>query len=254
MTAITATNTATNTAAAAIGNTETRFLPMVGKTGKVSATSEKVALVLNNVNRDGLTALARDGKGAIGAQARKAVLGSAFGLPQMRAAARLERDQWGNALSLLVGEYGPQSLNRATMRGRDGTLAYLKAVERAALVRFDAAETAAQQERAMKAVQAIRADLDCMVHLVGVAEAEIMAQRAAPAVTAAAPAVTAPAAAVTAPAAAAAAVTAPAAAAVTAPAAAVTAPPAAAVTAPAAAAPAAAPAAKAGKAKKRAIA
>ena len=170
------------------------FLPVAGKNGKVSATSEKVALVLNNVNRDGLTALARDGKGAIGTQARKAVLGSAFGLPQMRVASRLERDQWGNALSLLVGEYGPQYLNRATMRGRDGTVVYLQAVERALLVRFDGAETAAAQARAMKAVQAVRADLDVMVNLVGVAEAEIAALRAAaPAVEA--PAVEAPAAA-----------------------------------------------------------
>ena len=172
------------------------FLPTIGKTGKVSATSEKVALVLNNVNRDGLTALARDGKGAIGAQARKAVLGSAFGLPQIRVASRLERDQWGNALSLLVGEYGPQYLNRATMRGRDGTVAYLQAVERAALVRFDGAETPAQQEKAMKAVNAIRADLDVMVNLVSVAEAEIMAQRSIVAPVAA----TEPAAAVEAPA------------------------------------------------------
>ena len=189
-----------NTTTAAAAPT---FLPMVGKTGKVSATSEKVALVLNNVNREGLTALARDGKGAIGAQARKAVLGSAFGLPQVRVASRLERDQWGNALSLLVGEYGPQYLNRATMRGRDGTVAYLKAVERAALVRFDGAETVAQQERAMKAVNAIRADLDVMVNLVGVAEAEIMAQRAIVApvaeVTAPVAEVTAPVAEVTAP-------------------------------------------------------
>ena len=206
MTAITtAITTATATATATTTTTATAptFLPMVGKTGKVSATSEKVALVLNNVNREGLTALARDAKGAIGAQARKAVLGSAFGLPQIRVAARLERDQWGNALSLFVGEYGPQYLNRATMRGRDGTVAYLQAVERAALVRFDGAETPAQQDRAMKAVNAIRADLGIMVNLVGVAENEIMAQRAiaAPVAEVAAPAaeVTAPVAEVTAP-------------------------------------------------------
>ena len=169
------------------------FLPMIGKTGKVSATSEKVALMLNNVNRDGLTALARDAKGAIGAQARKAVLGSAFGLPQVRVATRLERDQWGNALSLLVGEYGPQFLNRATMRGRAGTVAYLQAVERASLVRFDGAETVAQQERAMKAVQAVRADLDIMVNLVAVAEAEIAGLLASKAPAVEAPAVEAPA-------------------------------------------------------------
>jgi hypothetical protein len=187
--------TATTTTTA-ITATNERFLPTIGKTGKVSATAEKVALTLNSVNRDGLTALARDGKGAIGAQARKAVLGSAFGLPQIRVASRLERDQWGNALSLLVGEYGPQYLNRTTMRGRDGTVSYLQAVERAALVRFDVAETPAQQERAMKAVQAIRADLDVMVNLVNVAEAEIMAQRA---VTAPVADVTAPVADVTAP-------------------------------------------------------
>ena len=181
----TTTTTTTTTASSS-------FLPMVGKNGKVSATSEKVALVLNNVNREGLTALARDGKGAIGSQARKAVLGSAFGLPQIRVATRLERDQWGNALSLLVGEYGPQYLNRATMRGRDGTVAYLQAVERALLVRFDSAETPAQQDRAMTAVNAVRADLGVLVNLVGVAEAEIMAQRSI--VAPAAPAVTAPAA------------------------------------------------------------
>ena len=179
------------------------FLPTIGKNGKVSATSEKVALVLNSVDSNGLVALARDAKGAIGAQARKAVLGSAFGLPQIRVATRLERDQWGNALSLLVGEHGPQYLNRATMRGRDGTVAYLKAVERAALVRFDGAETPTQQEKAMKAVNAIRADLDVMVNLVAVAEAEIMAQRAivAPAAAVAAPVaeVTAPVAEVAAP-------------------------------------------------------
>ena len=178
-------------------NTTATFLPTIGKNGKVSATSEKVALMLNNVNRDGLTALARDAKGAIGAQARKAVLGSAFGLPQMRVATRLERDQWGNALSLLVGEYGPQFLNRATMRGRAGTVAYLQAVERAALVRFDGAETAAQQERAMKAVQAVRADLDIMVNLVSIAEAEIMSQRS---ITAPVAEVSAPVAEVSAPA------------------------------------------------------
>ena len=197
------TNTTTTTTPATTTDSAPTFLPTIGKTGKVSATSEKVALVLNNVNREGLTALARDAKGAIGAQARKAVLGSAFGLPQIRVASRLERDQWGNALSLLVGEYGPQYLNRATMRGRDGTVAYLKAVERAALVRFDGAETPAQQERAMKAVKAIRADLDVMVNLVAVAENEIMAQRAIVApvaeVTAPVAEVTAPVAEVTAP-------------------------------------------------------
>ena len=187
-------NTTTTTTTTATTTTAPTFLPTIGKTGKVSATSEKVALVLNTVNKDGLTALARDAKGAIGAQARKAVLGSAFGLPQIRVATRLERDQWGNALSLLVGEYGPQYLNRTTMRGRDGTVAYLQAVERAALVRFDGAETPAQQERAVKAVNAIRADLDIMVNLVGVAENEIMAQRAIVAPVAAAAAAAEPAA------------------------------------------------------------
>ena len=86
------TNTTTTTTPATTTDSAPTFLPTIGKTGKVSATSEKVALVLNNVNREGLTALARDAKGAIGAQARKAVLGSAFGLPQIRVASRLERD------------------------------------------------------------------------------------------------------------------------------------------------------------------
>ena len=106
-------------------------------------------------------------------------MGGAFGLPQLRVAESLNRDQWGNALALLVGEYGPQSFNRSTMRGRAGCALYLQAVERAALVRFDGAETVVAQDRAMKAVDAVRADLAHIQRLIAVVEAEIMAERAA---------------------------------------------------------------------------
>ena len=159
--------------------TTAKFFPAIGKNGKVSATAEKIALTLNSVDRDGLTALARDGKGTIGAQARAVILGGAFGLPQLRVAESLNRDQWGNALSLLVGEYGPQAFNRSTMRGRAGCSLYLQAVERAALVRFDGAETVVAQDRAMKAVDAVRADIAHVARLIAVVEAEIMAERAA---------------------------------------------------------------------------
>ena len=167
-----------------------KFFPAIGKNGKVSATAEKIAMTLNSVNRDGLTALARDGKGTIGAQARAVILGGAFGLPQLRVAEALSRDQWGNALALLVGEYGPQSFNRSTMRGRAGCALYLQAVERAALVRFDGAETVVAQDRAMKAVDAVRADLAHIQRLVAAVEADMMADRAAGII---APAVDAPA-------------------------------------------------------------
>ena len=170
MNAITSTSTSTSAP---------KFFPTIGKNGKVSATAEKIALTLNSVNKDGLTALARDAKGAIGTQARAAILGAAFGLPQLRVAESLNRDQWGNALALLVGEYGPQSFNRATMRGRAGCSLYLQAVERAALVRFDGAETPVAQKRAMDAVEAVRADMAHIGRLVAVVEAEMMAERAA---------------------------------------------------------------------------
>ena len=156
-----------------------KFFPSIGKNGKVSATAEKTALILNSVDKDGLTALARDGKGTIGAQARAVILGGAFGLPQLRVAEKLDRDQWGNALALLVGEYGPQAFNRSTMRGRAGCSLYLHAVERAALVRFDGAETVIAQKRAMDAVDAVRADLAHIDRLIAAVEADMMAERAA---------------------------------------------------------------------------
>lgn len=172
MTAITTTTTIVNS----IGG----FTPTENKAGKVSANAEKIALVLNAVNADGLTALARDGKGVIGTRARMAILGNAFGLPQLRIAAELDGGQWGNALSLLVGEYGPAYLNRATMKGKSGCVAYMAHVVATLRVKVDSCETVKAQDRAIAALNAATADYDTICGLFNASEvARIAAQEAA---------------------------------------------------------------------------
>ena len=153
------------------------FAPSVGKNGKISATAEKIALVLNSADQSGLTALARDGKGKVGTLAREAVLGSAFGLPQVRVASELDGSQWGNALALLVGEYGPSYLNRATMRGKSGCVAYMAHVVAVLRVKVDSCETVRAQDRAIAMLQAATADYDHVARLFQVSEnARIVAQ------------------------------------------------------------------------------
>ena len=155
------------------------FTPTEGKNGKISATSEKIALVLNSADLGGLTALARDGKGRVGTLAREAVLGSAFGLPQVRVATELDGSQWGNALALLVGEYGPSYLNRATMRGKSGCVAYMAHVVAVLRVKVDGCETVRAQDRAITALQVATADYDHIARLFQASEAARIAAQSA---------------------------------------------------------------------------
>ena len=153
------------------------FVATEGKNGKISATSEKIALILNSADASGLTALARDGKGKIGTIARDAVLGHAFGLPQVRVAQELDGSQWGNTLALLVGEYGPSYLNRATMRGKAGCVAYMAHVVATLRVKVDACETVKAQNRAIAALNSALTDYDHVARLFQVSEdARIAAQ------------------------------------------------------------------------------
>ncbi len=153
------------------------FVATEGKNGKISATSEKIALILNSADASGLTALARDGKGKVGTLAREAVLGNAFGLPQVRAAQELDGSQWGNTLALLVGEYGPAYLNRATMRGKAGCVAYMAHVVATLRVKVDSCETVKAQDRAIAALNLAVADYDHISRLFQISEnARIAAQ------------------------------------------------------------------------------
>ena len=151
------------------------FVATEGKNGKISATSEKIALILNSADASGLTALARDGKGKVGTLAREAVLGNAFGLPQVRVAQELDGSQWGNTLALLVGEYGPAYLNRATMRGKAGCVAYMAHVVATLRVKVDSCETVKAQDRAIAALNAAVADYDHISRLYQVSENARMA-------------------------------------------------------------------------------
>ena len=151
------------------------FVALEGKNGKISATSEKIALILNSADQSGLTALARDAKGKIGTLARDAVLGHAFGLPQVRVAQELDGSQWGNTLALLAGEYGPAYLNRATMRGKAGCVAYMAHVVATLRVKVDSCETVKAQDRAIAALNFAMADYDHISRLYQVSENARMA-------------------------------------------------------------------------------
>ena len=147
-----------------------KFVAVENKKGKITASAEKTADVLNASSVDTLKALARDGKGTVGTQARQAILGNAFGLAQLRLAASLNGGQWGQVLPLLVGHYGIACYNRLSMKGKDGAIKYIGAVIKNLEVKFDACETVKAQESVKKQLSEAKGDADNLLRLWQVSE------------------------------------------------------------------------------------
>lgn len=155
-----------------------QFLPMASlKTGKITASAEKVALTLNSMSAAALLGAAVEGKGAIGTQAREALRGQAVTLGQLLAADQLDGGQWGDLFGLLRAEFGVADYNRATMRGRSGCVAYVAAVRRSMVTRFDRAETVKSQDNAHAALQRFDAVEANVMRLNAVAEQAAQAAR-----------------------------------------------------------------------------
>ena len=129
--------------------TTANFLPVIGKNGKVSRASEKVAEAMNSLSARGIVGAAMTGRGAIGSQARKALASEAITLDYLLSLAGLDGSQWGDFRGLLQAEFGVACM-ASHMRGRRGCAEYMDAVVMARTLAFTIAET----EKTMKTAQA----------------------------------------------------------------------------------------------------
>ncbi len=128
------------------------FAALANKKGKVTVSSEKTAHALNLLSGRAVIGAALDGKGAIGKQARMAIRTQAVTLDGLLCQASLDGAQWGDLLGLLVAEFGVAHLNRTTMRGKAGAVAYMAQVVKSCELKFDGAETGKVSERAALAL------------------------------------------------------------------------------------------------------
>lgn len=156
-----------------VNHSGARFLPQTGKTGKVTASSEKRAELLNALDNRGVLAVALNGTGAMAKQAQKAMgadtLESLLSSPVALSGAEI------NTLrAFLIGKYGEALYSRSTMangdklKGLDGLAVYMRVVAKSLDLRFDVAETVKAQDSARTAINTvaqIMIDLDQLIIL-----------------------------------------------------------------------------------------
>ena len=160
----------------------TTFVPVANRAGKVTASAEKRADLLNSLGhgQDVLT-IAMQGKGALAREARGAV--QTESLPGLMSSPTALSGRQVNTLRvLLVAEYGEALYSRTAssgVRGLAGLSIYLQAAEAAALSRMLSAETFKAQERATATVGAIRSHMEQLASLLRLEDAAKVAANAA---------------------------------------------------------------------------
>lgn len=123
------------------------------RTGKVSASNEKAAALLNSSDKQTIVSAALTSRGAVGKTAKTALLSSVKTLETLLSCAALDGSEWGNLLTLLAGEFGVDCFNRATMSGKAGCERYIALTVQALEVKFSKCETVKAQQRVMPILQ-----------------------------------------------------------------------------------------------------
>lgn len=149
------------------------FTAPLNKSGKITATGEKNALILNHASSRAVMGVALTGKGTIATMARAHLKNQADTLDQLLAVESLDGSRWGDLLALLVAEYGTSAFSRLTMRGKVGCSTYLSAVRAAAEASYLAAETVKRQDAALATLAQIDAATTQVDRLLAVSQAEI---------------------------------------------------------------------------------
>jgi hypothetical protein len=161
----------------AVSNSIGSFVPSMNKAGKITATAEKRAVLLNGLDNRGILSVALNGKGAMARQAANAI--SADSLESLLSSeVALSGDQIASLRAFLVGQYGEGGFNRATMRGLGGMVTYLEGVTLLLNHRFMVSETAKGQENAIKAIDGVRVMLNQLSALIVLRDNAILASQA----------------------------------------------------------------------------
>lgn len=158
------------------------FLPALNKGGKVTSTAEKRAVLLNALDSKGIQALAINGKGSMAKTAAASLqvdsLESLLGSQNP-----LTGGQIATLRAMLIGAYGEAMFNRETHKGLSGLVEYLGLIAKKYELDSAVAETATQQQRVLKRLSTVRAEVASVQRLIEVRDAAIAAAAvAAPAV------------------------------------------------------------------------
>ena len=156
------------------------FVASLNKSGKVTATAEKRAVLLNALDSKGIQALAINGKGSM-SKAAAASLGVDSLESLLASQNPLSGGQIATLRAMMIGAYGEAMFNRETHKGLSGLVDYLGLVAKKLEVDSAVAETATQQQRVLKKLMTVRAETASVQKLIDLRDAAIAA---APAVTA----------------------------------------------------------------------
>lgn len=161
------------------------FLPTLNKAGKVTATAEKRAVLLNALDTKGIQAMAVNGRGAM-AKAAAASLGVDSLESLLGSMSPLTGGQIATLRAMLISAYGESLFNRETHKGLGGLVEYLALVVKKFELDSATAETATAQQRILKKLASVRAEVASVQRLIELRDAAI-ALSAAAAAPAAAP-------------------------------------------------------------------
>ena len=141
------------------------FLPTLNKAGKVTATAQKRAVLLNALDTKGIQALAVNGRGAM-AKAAAASLGVDSLDSLLGSQNPLTGGQIATLRAMIVGAYGEAMFNRETHKGLGGLVEFLGLVAKKFELDSAAAETATQQQRVLKRLAQVRVEAASVQRLI----------------------------------------------------------------------------------------
>ena len=148
------------------------FLPALNKAGKVTATAEKQASLLNALDVKGVQALAINGKGRIQKKAAQS-LGVDSLESLLASQTRLSAGQVASLRAFLISAYGEGMYNRESHKGLGGLVEYLNLVIKKLDLDFAVAETATAQGRIVKKLATVRAECANVERLIVLRDADI---------------------------------------------------------------------------------
>lgn len=160
------------------------FSPALNKSGKVTATAEKRAVLLNALDSRGIQALAINGRGSMAKAAAASLqvdsLDSLLG-----SQTPLAGGQIATLRAMLIGAYGESLFNREHHKGLNGLVEYLGLVAKKCELDSAVSETATQQGRVLKRLASVRAEMASVQRLIELRDNAIAAAAAAAAPAAA---------------------------------------------------------------------
>ena len=157
------------------------FLPSLNKAGKVTATAQKRAVLLNALDSKGIQALAVNGKGSLAKSAAQA-LGVDSLESLLASESPLSGGQIATLRAMMIGAYGEAMFNREHHKGLNGLVEFLDLVSKKLEIDSAVSETATQQQRVLKRLSTVRAESASVQRLIDMRDIAIAS--AAPAVTA----------------------------------------------------------------------